>query len=362
MSIPMARPAAQNAPGEIEAAVVRVLRSGRYIGGPEVLGFESELAAHVGASHAIGTSSGSTALHAVLLALDIGPGDEVILPAHTFCATLEAILHVGATPVLVDVDDDFLMDLDAMAAALSVRTSAVIGVHLFGKSFSVADAKALLSNTASILNAEHRTPSLIEDAAQAFGVRPTGTAACYSFFPAKVLGAAGDAGAVVTDDGDLAAILHACINHGRRDGVSTVLGHNFRLDALQAAILRAKLSGVPAMVARRRAIALRYLEALVGLPLSLPRDDPQHLWQCFCLELDHRDQLRHALAEASIASAVYYAPPLHRHPAFAERARFGALPRAERAAARSLCLPIYPELDDDEVDQIIDAVRGFFIR
>lgn len=354
--IPMARPAAQN-DAAVEEAAMRVLRSGRYIGGPEVAGFEAELGKMVG-GHAVGTSSGSTALHAVLMALGVD-GGEVVLPAHTFCATLEAVVHAGATPVLVDVDEDFLIDVDALGEAVGASTRAVIAVHLFGR---LAPIEAIQHRmvTADTLSTRHLIP-LVEDSAQAFPAPPRATAACYSFFPAKILGAAGDAGAVATGDGALAADLRARVNHGRRDGVSHALGHNFRLDAVQAAILRAKLPRVPDMLARRRHIALRYLEAFTELPLALPRDASDHRWQCFCVQLDARDRLRDALAKAGIATAVYYDPPLHRHPAFVERARFGALPRAERAAARSLCLPIYPELHEREVDQIIDAVRRFFI-
>lgn len=356
MMIPMARPAAQNG-AAVEEAVLRVLRSGRYVGGPEVTGFEAELGELLG-THVVGTSSGSTALHAVLLALGVS-GGEVVLPAHTFCATLEAVVHAGATPVLVDIDEDFLIDVDQLGEALGPRTKAVIAVHLFGAVSPVDRIENLLLNV-DTLNAGHAIP-VIEDTAQAFPTPPQSNVACYSFFPAKILGAAGDAGAVAIRDGALADDLRTRVNHGRKGGVSERLGHNFRLDALQAAILRAKLPQVPAMLARRRHIAMRYLEALAELPLSLPRDAPSHCWQCFCLELDDRDGLRDALAREGIATAVYYDPPLHQHPAFAERARFGALPRAERAATHSLCLPIYPELQEPEVDQIIDAVRGFFI-
>ncbi|MEM1033506.1 MAG: aminotransferase class I/II-fold pyridoxal phosphate-dependent enzyme, partial [Myxococcota bacterium] len=211
----MARPAAQNQGAHLEAAVLRVLRSGRYIGGPEVAAFEKALAAYVGADHAVGTASGTAALHAVLLALGVGAGDEVVLPAYTFCATLEAVLHVGATPVLVDIDADHLLDVDAVAAATTARTRAVVAVHLFGRRASVPALRARVPAHVAI----------IEDSAQAFGPhRPEGCAACFSFFPAKVLGAAGDAGAVVTADGALGARVRAIVNPGREAGVSQTLG------------------------------------------------------------------------------------------------------------------------------------------
>lgn len=359
MTIPMAAPDRQHAAlrDEIEAAVMTVLASGRYVGGPVVHRFEQALGARFG-RHAVGTSSGTTALHAALAAFGIGPGDEVVVPAYTFCATAEAVLHCGATPRFADVDRHGNLDPSAAEAALTDRTRALVAVHLFGRPAPVEAIGAV---------AAARGLHVVEDCAQAFGASSPrgdagalGDAACFSFFPAKILGAAGDAGAVVSRDPDHAERVRLSINHGRRTPeTSERWGYNYRLDAIQAAILEVKLRHVDAFVAARRRIAARYREALLDLPLELPAPAPGHAFQAFCALSDARDDLMAALARAGIASAAHYRVPLHHQRAFAEVPR-GPLPNTERLAARTICLPIFPELTDDEVERVIAAVRGFF--
>jgi dTDP-4-amino-4,6-dideoxygalactose transaminase len=361
MTIPMADLARQHAAlkAEIEAAVREVLASGRYVGGPVVQRFEQALGARFG-RHAIGTSSGTTALHTALSALGVGPGDEVVVPSYTFCATAEAVLHCGATPRFADVDDHGNLDARSAEGAINERTRGLIAVHLFGRCAAFEPLRAL---------AKARDLFLVEDCAQAFGASSPlgdagtlGDAACFSFFPAKILGAAGDAGAVTTARPDLAERMRLLVNHGRRTPeTSDRWGYNHRLDALQAAVLEVKLRHVDAFVARRRRLAARYREAFVDLPLELPAPEPGHAYQAFCVLSDARDALMDALARDHVATAAHYRVPLHRQRAFAEMPRED-LPMTERLAPCTLCLPVHPELTDDEVDRVIGAVRAFFGR
>lgn len=354
--IPLFDMAAELAPirGEIDAAIARVLDSGVFVGGPEVSGFEAELAAFAGARRAVGTSSGSDALLAILMALGIGPGDEVVTTPFTFFATAGAIARLGARPVFADIDDETLcLDPGAALAACTPRTKAILPVHLFGHPSSLP-ATAI---------------PIVEDAAQSLGAGPVrGLAAAVSMFPTKNLGALGDAGAVVTDDEALADRIALLKNHGARPKYHHVaIGGNFRLDALQAAVLRAKLPHLAGWTAARRAHADHYraLFAAAAVPaeLRLPADHPAHVYHQFVIRTPRRDALRAHLAAAGIGTEVYYPVPLHRAPCFGELGvPAGALPIAERASAEVLALPIHPTLSDHARGEIVRQIARFFER
>jgi dTDP-4-amino-4,6-dideoxygalactose transaminase len=339
---------------DIEAAIARVLDSGAFIGGPEVEAFERELAAVAGGSHAVGVSSGSDALLAILMALGVGPGDEVVTTPLTFFATAGAVARLGARPVFADVDPDALtLDPRAAASAVTARTRAVIPVHLFGR-IAALPAVAV---------------PIVEDAAQSLGAAPVlGAAAAYSFFPTKNLGAVGDAGAVVSRDPALAERVALLRGHGARPRYHHVaLGGNFRLDALQAAVLRARLPHLSGWTAARRRHADHYraLFAAAAVPpeLRLPPPDPTGVWHQFVIRAPRRDSLRDALAASGIGTEIYYPVPLHLQPCFTDLGyRAGAFPAAERACADSLALPIHPALPADARAAVVDAIASFYSR
>jgi dTDP-4-amino-4,6-dideoxygalactose transaminase len=358
--------AAQRAPlqAELESAALRVLRSDRYILGDEVAAFEREMSVFAGVAHAVGVSSGSDALVAILAACGVGAGDEVITTPVSFFATAEAIVRVGATPVFADIDPATLnLDPDAARGRIGRRTRAVLVVHLFGR----------LLDTAALAGATAGTDiRIVEDAAQAVGAslpdgrRPgaLGAAAALSFFPTKNLGAMGDAGMVLTEDVSLAEGVRALRAHGARaPHAHEAIGGNFRLDELQAALLRVKLRALPAWTRRRREIAAAYREALADTPLGLPPQDPGCVWNQFVVRVPdgRRDGLAANLAARAIDSAVYYPQPLHLQPALAAfGGRHGQLPHAEAACRDVLALPVHAELTPAEIARVIDGVRAFF--
>lgn len=367
MRIPILDIVAQNkALGvELTLAMGRVLASGRYILGEEVERFELRVASELGVAHAIGVSSGSDALVCALLALGVGTGDEVITTPFTFFATAEAICRVGATPRFVDLCDDTLeLDPELAEAALGPRTRAIIGVELYGEPGRVAALADL---------ARRRQVPLIEDAAQAFGARSAGRAVgtfgslgCFSFQPTKPLGALGDAGMVVTDDAGLAERCRRIRVHGAAGKHRhSDLGGNYRLDAMQAAVLEVKLSHLPRWLAARREHARAYSTALAGIPgvvtpSSLDSSEPSHSVYTLRVKDGRRDEIARRLGEAGIETAVHYPLPLHRQPVLLERGlglTEGALPIAERAAREVLCLPIFPELSAQARAQVIEALR-----
>ncbi|MDB4979597.1 MAG: hypothetical protein JWM82_349 [Myxococcales bacterium] len=361
-AVPFADLGALHAPlaAALDAAARRVLASGRFILGEEVAAFERELAAALGVARAVGVSSGTDALLTLLLAHDVAPGDEVVTTTLSFFATAGAIMRVGARPIFADVEPDTLNVDEARAiAVLSARTKAVVVVHLFGR---VARTGALAAACAS------RGIPLLEDAAQAIGATSVGAArgraAALSFFPSKNLGGFGDGGAVVTDDdaiADRVALLRA---HGAAARMRHVaIGGNFRLDELQAALLRVKLPHLPRWTERRRAHARLYRAALAGLPLRLPPDDAGCVWNQFVVRVGdgRRDALSRALAARRIATAIYYPTPLHLQPALAGLGhRAGAFPEAEAAAGDVLALPVAAELDDGAIERVCVAVRAYF--
>lgn len=344
----------------LHAVAARVLDGGVYIQGPDVARFEAAAASALGVSHAVAVSSGTDALLVALWALGIGPGDEVLCPAFSFVAPVEAVVRLGATPVFVDVDPAcFTLDPEATRRAAGPRTKAALPVHLFGQS---ADLEALEP-------LRTRGVALIEDAAQAFGVLGAGgkmlgslgELGCFSFFPTKLLGGYGDGGLVTTNDGKLAAEVRLLAAHGARPKYHhAAIGGNFRLDALHAALLSEKLPHVPAWLAERRALAARYDRAFAPLAprLVVPSAPRPHGYHQYVLRFPGegaRDAVEQSLRAAGIGCQVYYPEPLHHAPAYARFAR-GPLPEAERACREVLAIPLFPGLRDAEVDAVIDAV------
>jgi dTDP-4-amino-4,6-dideoxygalactose transaminase len=343
-----------------------VIRSGRYILGPEVAAFEREVADYIGVEHAIGVSSGTDALMVALMSLDIGPGDEVITTPFTFFATGGCIARVGATPVFVDIEPDtFNIDIAQVAAAVTGRTRAILPVHLFGQA---CDMEGLLA-----VAKRHDLP-VIEDAAQAIGTKSPigavgalGAYGCFSFFPSKNLGGFGDAGLVTTGDAGLADKARVIRAHGSKPKYHhRVVGGNFRIDALQAALLRVKLRELEAWTAQRRANADRYDAAFAsaGLAESLLKTPARcfegHIYNQYVIRTSQRDALQARLQAEKIATAIYYPVPLHRQECFAGLGyREGSLPVSEQASAEVLALPIFAGLGEARQQRIIDAVVGF---
>ena len=345
----------------IDTAIADVLDSTTFILGPEVAAFESEFATFVGARGAIGVASGTAALELALRACDIGPGDEVITSAHTFIATAEAISHTGARPVFVDIDPvTYTIDPVAVEAAITPRTRAIVPVHLYGQP---ADMGAL----AHI--AERHSLRIIEDAAQAHGAEfggarcgTLGDLACFSFYPAKNLGAFGDAGAVTGNDPDLLARVGKLRDHGRTTKYEhDEIGFGERLDALQAAVLRVKLRHLERWTDLRRDHARRYAELLAGTTVATPDEvaGRRHVFHLYVVRSPRRDALLAHLREQAIGAGVHYPIPLHRQPAYlAQGYSDVVLPETERAAAEVLSLPMYPELTDAQLKAVADAVRS----
>ncbi|HET7541376.1 MAG TPA: DegT/DnrJ/EryC1/StrS family aminotransferase [Polyangiaceae bacterium] len=347
---------------EIRPALERVLQSQRFILGEEVAAFEREIADYLGVRYAIGVSSGTDALVVALSALGIGQGDEVITTPYSFFATTGAILRVGATPVFVDIEpDSFNLNAESVSAALTPRTRAILPVHLFGQAADMRALRAIASDNQL---------ALIEDAAQALGatlhgaqVGSLGDMACFSFFPTKNLGAFGDGGLVTTNDEKLAELARSLRGHGFiAKHFSQRLGGNYRLDALQAAVLRVKLRHLDGFNARRRKNARYYLEAVTNDELMLPLELPgrTHVYHQFVVRSRERDALAAHLLQHGIRTEQYYPFPIHLQPACASlRYGQGSFPEAESAAQESLALPIFPELEDWMLNSVADALGSF---
>ena len=347
----------------IRGAFDRVLTEGSHILGPDVASFEREFASWVGVPHAVGVSSGSDALLAALMALGAGPGQTVIVPAFTFFSTAGSVIRTGATPRFVDVDPETLiLDQNAVAAAVRPDVSAIIPVHLFGQ---MADMDRLLA---------HGLP-VLEDAAQAHGATDAhgrragsvGTAGCFSFFPTKPLGTVGDAGAVTTRDPAFEKRVRLVRQHGSHPKFHhEVLGGNFRMDTVHAAILRVKLPYADAGADARRAIARAYRERLDPLArrgdVRFLREVPgTHVYHQHVLRVERRDGLLEALGKQGIGAAVYYPEPLHTQPCFKHLGfREGDCPVAEAACRDSIALPCFPGLTDDEIDTVSEAITAFY--
>lgn len=348
------------------AAIARVCDSQRFIMGPEIEALERELARLVGVDHAIAVSSGTDALLLALMALGIKHGDEVITTSYSFFATAGTIVRVGATPVFVDIErDTFNLDPAAVVRAMTPRTRAIIPVHLFGLSAEVDPIVA---------EASKEGVPVIEDAAQAIGatcrsrtVGAIGTCGCFSFFPSKNLGAFGDAGLVTTNDADLARRMRLLRTHGMEPKYyHHLVGGNFRMDALQAAVLRVKAPHLSAWTEGRRLNAARYARLFkdaglldrVALPTVPP--DRTHVFNQFVIRSADRDGLKRHLDASGIGNEIYYPVPFPLQPCFADLGhRRGDFPEAERAAAESLALPIYAELTLDQQEAVVAAIAEF---
>lgn len=345
---------------QIQPALERVIQSQRFILGEEVAAFEREIAAYLGVRHAIGVSSCTDALAVSLSALGIGPGDEVITTPYTFFATTGAILRVGATPVFADIErTSFNLDPARVAAAISPRTRAILPVHLFGQP---ADMRALA------LLAERHSLALVEDAAQAIGascdgqrVGALGDLGCFSFFPTKNLGAFGDGGLVTTNDDRLAELARSLRSHGfSSKHQSQRLGGNYRLDALQAAVLRAKLPHLDGFNAARRRNADHYRAALSGFDLPRETSGRTHVYNQFVVRSPERARLAAHLLECGIPSQHYYPFPIHLQEVCAHLGYApGDFPEAEAAARESLALPIFPELENWMLCAVSGALAKF---
>ena len=367
--VPLLDLSQQNQPlsAELKETFARVLDSSQFILGPEVEAFEQQIASDVGARHAIGVSSGTDALLLSLMALGIGPGDEVLCPSFTFFATAGSVSRVGATPVFVDsLDDDFNLDLEDAARRITDKTRAIIPVHLFGQAADM-DAVQRIAKAHGL--------KVLEDAAQSMGTQfaekkagTMGDLCAFSFFPSKNLGGFGDGGMITTNDDALAERVRILRVHGGAPKYyHKAIGGNFRLDPLQAALLRAKLDQLPTYIGKRRANAATYLDRLgesapvragrLVLPSELP--GRTHTWNQFTVRVvdGKRDALMQHLAANKIGSAIYYPVPLHRQECFAELPGTGErLPVCEKMADEVLSIPIYPELSAGQINHVINTI------
>jgi dTDP-4-amino-4,6-dideoxygalactose transaminase len=345
---------------EIDAAIQGVLAEGNYILGPNERALEEEVAAHLGVKHAVGVASGTDALVIALRAAEVGPGDEVIIPAYSFFATAGAVLHVGARPVFVDIyPDTYLMNMQEAEKVVTQHTKAIIPVHLYGLP---ADMNEVLT-----FASEHGL-KVIEDNAQAFGAKyqgrytaTIGDLGCLSFFPTKNLGAYGDGGMVTTNDDRLAEKVRMLRTHGwKKKYFPEMLGYNSRLDEIQAAILRVKLKYVAAWNESRIALAERYTDALnkfgVRTPVSVA--DRTHVYHLYIIRVAQREQFQKQLKELGVASAVYYPQPLHLSAPCRELGwKAGSLPVSEQAANETVAIAFFPEMTEEQIVTVFDAVE-----
>jgi dTDP-4-amino-4,6-dideoxygalactose transaminase len=345
---------------EVNAGFAKVMERTAFILGAEVEAFESAFAEFSGAAHCVGVANGTDAVELALRALDIGKGDEVVIPANTFVATAEAILRAGATPVLVDVDPDYLLiDVDQAVARAGSATRVVMPVHLFGQIAPVEQLRERVGGNVEI----------IEDAAQCQGATRRGAgpasigrAAATSFYPGKNLGAFGDAGAVLTNDGDVARRLRILRNHGGETKYEhTMIGVNSRLDTLQAVVLSAKLARLADWNAQRREAARRYDELLAdvdGVTLPQTMAGNVHVWHLYVIRVDNRDQVLKALQEAGIEAGIHYPHPVHLHGAFRDLGYGpGDFPVAEHAADRILSLPLFAEITPAQQERVVSELE-----
>ena len=348
---------------EIDAAIARTLDNCSFCLGPDVAQFEKDFAAFCGAQHALGFNSGTSALHVAMLLLGVGPGDEVITTPYTFIATSWAISYCGAKPVYVDIDEaTFNLDPKLIEKAITPRTKAVLPVHLYGQPFDV-DAVAAICK-------KHNLP-FVEDAAQAHGAKyqgksigTFGAVSCFSFYPAKNLGACGEGGALVTNDAKLAARAKSLREHG-----STVryhhdeVGYNYRLEGIQGAVLGVKLKHLAKWTSERQRVAARYAELLKDTPLQLPTVTVgnESAWHLYTVRSPRRDELKKFLDENKIGNAVHYPMPLHLQKVYAPLGyKAGDFPVAEKASREVLSLPMFPELTDAQIQRVAAVVKDFF--
>ena len=347
---------------EIDSAIQGVLDSGQFILGQEVEAFENEVAEYLDVAHGVGVASGTDALILSLRALGIGPGDEVILPTYTFFATVGAVFHVGATPVLVDIDPQtYCLDVNALTDVITSATKAIIPVHLYGHPVAMDPVLEI---------ARVHDLRVIEDNAQAFGAEydgqktgSFGDVACLSFFPSKNLGGYGDGGMVVTNSPEIAKNVAKLRVHGwEKKYYPEVVGYNSRLDALQAAVLRVKLRHVDAWNTRRREIAARYSKTIASIPsIHSPYESERakHVYHLYVIQTALRDQMQNDLKSVGISSGIYYPQPLHRsQPCQDLGYQAGDFPVAEKASQELLALPVYPEMTPDQIDGVLGVLSN----
>ena len=350
---------------ELKAAALKPFDTQRFVLGDLGREFEAKIAAKAGAKHAIGLASGTDALLLALVALGVKPGDEVVTTPFTFFATAGAVSRVGAKPVFADIDEKtFNLDPEKAKAAVTRRTKAIIPVHLFGLPCDMKAISAIARN---------RSLAVVEDAAQSLGAEyggkgtgAIGDAGCYSFYPTKNLGGAGDGGMLVTSSNQLADKIRVLRDHGARKKYHhDVVGVNSRLDEIQAAVLLVKLKYLDRWNESRRKHARDYAEGLAGLPIALPSEPKgrTHIYHLYSIQTDRRDALAAHLTSRGIGCGVYYPVPMHLQPCYkALGYKKGAFPVTERVTSRVLSLPMFPELTDGQKDQVISMVREFFKR
>jgi len=341
---------------QVDAAVARVIESAQFVLGPEVAAFEERFAAYCGVRHCVALNSGTSALHLALLAAGVGPGDEVITVSMTFVATTAAILYCGAKPVFVDVDPDtWTMDPNLVKAAITPRTKAILPVHLHG----------LMADMDPIIEVADRAGLIvIEDAAQAHGSEyrgrragSIGDIACFSFYPGKNLGAYGEAGAAVTNSSDLARQLALLRDWGQESKYNHVLpGYNFRMDGIQGAVLNVKMAYIESWTEARQTVASHYDRLLARAQFKRPAPPPhcRHVYHVYAVEVEHRDQVQKALSAAGIGTGIHYPVPVHLQKAYGELGYGrGDFPVTEAIANRFLSLPIYAELQPEQVANVV---------
>ena len=362
MNIPLVNLKAQHAQikDEIHVALDEVMANTAFVLGDAVKQFEQAFAAHHGAKHCVGVSSGTSALHVALLAMGVGPGDEVIVPVNTFIATAEAISHSGARPVFVDMrDEDYCLDPAKIENAITPKTRAIIPVHLYGQPAELDEITAI---------ARARGLKVLEDCAQAHDAeyrgRKVGTfgqAAAFSFYPGKNLGAYGDGGAVLTNDDELARLMRMLRDHGSEKKYHhEFVGYNYRMHGFQGAVLGVKMKHLVEWTDQRRRAAAKYEQALAGLPLVVKpaKEHVRHVYHLFVVRVKDRDDVMQKLKDDGIASGIHYPTPLHLTGAYADLDyEPGDFPVAEAAAREIMSLPIFPELTDEMIDHIDASLR-----
>jgi dTDP-4-amino-4,6-dideoxygalactose transaminase len=349
---------------EIDAAIARVLDSCQFVLGAEVAGFEKEFAAYCGAAECVALNSGTSALHLALLAAGVGPGDEVITVPFTFVASVAAVTYTGARPVLVDIDPrSFTMDPAAIEAAITPRTKVILPIHLYGQP---ADMDPIIEV------ARRYRLVVIEDAAQAHGAKykgysvgSIGDMACFSFYPGKNLGAYGEGGAVTTSNSEYGRTIRMLRDWGQDRKYHHVLrGYNYRMEGFQGAILRAKLRHLEQWTEARRALVSRYNQLLADYRVERPTEMPwaRHVYHIYTLRTDDRDGLQAALQAEGIQTAVHYAVPVHLQPGYADlKYCRGTFPQSEKAAEQVLSLPLYPEMSDNQVQIVSQALASLAV-
>lgn len=361
---------------EIDSAILEFIATGWFVGGPAVADFESEFAKLHNAKHCVGVNSGTAALHAALWALDVGPGDEVIVPVNTFIATAEAVSLTGATPVFIDHDDSFNLDTKLLRQELEKRSKtgkvkAVIPVHLYGRPCEIDVAKSI---------ADEYGVSVVEDSCQAHlsylspdggasknYVGTTGAAGAFSFYPAKNLGAFGDAGAVITNDDGLAAKMRKIADHGSGAKYQHEFpGHNYRISGIQATILKIKLKYLQDCTDKRRENARLYGEALRDVEeIDTPEEAENgcHVYHLYVIRAKSRDQLQQFLKEREIGCGLHYPTPLHFQQAYSSLGyKEGDFPKAEKFCGEILSLPMFPELQPEQIKYVADSIKEFYSK